>query len=106
VSDARNRESIAQHGLDWRRMGALAGIAGSRGAELPGVFLAREHEVDWFAGFARRRGLPAVDVWAVEIEDEQLVQDDGGHLYSRQPIPSERITLDRTVTLPGVPSAW
>ena len=30
VTSVLNRESIAQHGLDWRRMGAARGIAGSR----------------------------------------------------------------------------
>jgi hypothetical protein len=30
VTDSANRESIRQHGLDWRRMGTALGIAGSR----------------------------------------------------------------------------
>ena len=86
-------------------MGAHAGIAGSVDrSELAGVFLARGNdEADWFVGFARDRGVPAVDVWAVSIVDETIVQDEGGHLYSRQPIPAERVTLARCITL-GMPS--
>jgi hypothetical protein len=33
VSDRANRESIRQHGLDWRRMGGAMGIAGNRAPE-------------------------------------------------------------------------
>ena len=40
VTAAVNRESIRRHGLDWRRMSVATGIAGSRGPELEGIFLA------------------------------------------------------------------
>ena len=48
VSSSLNRESIREHGLDWARMGAAWGMAGSREPEVEGNFLCREYEVDRF----------------------------------------------------------
>jgi hypothetical protein len=42
VSSAANRKSILAHGLDWTRMGAARGIAGSTTPEQEGVFLCRD----------------------------------------------------------------
>ena len=47
VTSALNRDSILAHGLDWTRMGAAPGIAGSLTPEEEGVFLCRdEFEAD------------------------------------------------------------
>jgi len=46
-----NRESILAHGLDWTRMGAAPGIAGSPVPEDDGVFLCRD---EFEAGFSCR----------------------------------------------------
>jgi hypothetical protein len=53
-------------------MGAAPGIANSPTAEAEGVFLAREeHEAEWFAGFPdTHSGHIAVDIWAVEFEED------------------------------------
>jgi hypothetical protein len=49
VSPVANRASITAHGLDWTRMGAARGIAGSRAPEVDGVFLcASDFDVDFF----------------------------------------------------------
>jgi hypothetical protein len=42
VSSAANRESILAHGLDWTKMRAARGIAGSTAPEADGVFLCRD----------------------------------------------------------------
>jgi hypothetical protein len=50
ASRSPNRDSIARHGLDWRRMDR-PGIAGSVEPEWPGVFLCASLEsARWFAG--------------------------------------------------------
>ena len=41
VTSALNRDSILAHGLDWTRMGAAPGIAGSLTPEEEGMFLCR-----------------------------------------------------------------
>ncbi len=51
VTSAVNRESILAHGLDWTRMGAAPGIAGSPVPEDDGVFLCRD---EFEAGFSCR----------------------------------------------------
>ncbi|HEV2634651.1 MAG TPA: hypothetical protein VGX23_05860 [Actinocrinis sp.] len=49
VSSVLNRESIAKHGLDWARMSAAPGIAGSRSPEAEGAFVCRgEDDVSFF----------------------------------------------------------
>ncbi len=54
-----------RHGLDWTRMAAAPGIAGSREAEEEGVFLCRdESEVSFFARINNTGG--PVHVWAVD----------------------------------------
>src|SRR5215210_9174962 len=95
VTSARNRSSIAVHGLDWRRMRDAPGIAGSHGAEQDGCFLCRdEWEVDWFVRMNNTGG--AVDVWAVnDVDEKELVESPGGHFYLAGAIPPERLLLVR-----------
>src|SRR5271168_2027913 len=65
VTATENRQSILRHGLDWRQMGTIAGIAGSREPELPAVFLCENRdEIGFFTEMSR---LPA-DVWAVRVD--------------------------------------
>lgn len=74
VTSSVNRDSIAEHGLDWRRMRG-PGIAGSAVPEARGVFLARDlHETDFFLGFPQRDG-SRFDVWEVTFEGD--VESDG-----------------------------
>src|ERR1700757_3831478 len=62
VSSAANRESILAYGLDWTRMGAAPGIAGSTAPEQEGVFLCRdEFEAGFFVRINNTGG--PVDVW-------------------------------------------
>ena len=58
-SASANRESISRWGLDWTRMGASPGIAGSTEPELPAVFLDSADPHSLF----RRMGRTSVDVW-------------------------------------------
>jgi hypothetical protein len=44
VTAVANRESISRHGLDWHRMGAAPGIAGSAEPELAAVFVCDSRE--------------------------------------------------------------
>src|SRR5260221_14485904 len=55
LSSAADRDSILAHGLDWTRMGAAPGIAGSTAPEADGVFLC----ADGWPGAAQDR-LPAL----------------------------------------------
>ncbi len=93
VSSVANRESILAHGLDWTRMGAARGIAGSTTAEQEGVFLCRD---EFEAGFIVRMnntGGP-VDVWMVTgIEADELVDGGSGFCYFPSPIPPVQVTL-------------
>jgi hypothetical protein len=81
------------HGLDWTRMGAVRGIAGSGRPEVDGVFLCRdEFEVEFFVGFDAT-ALP-VDVWSVEgVEKHELVEAPEGFVYVPRPIPARQLTL-------------
>jgi hypothetical protein len=64
VSSAANRDSILAHGLDWTRMGAAPGIAGSTAPEAHGVFLCDgDFEVQFFTQMNNTGG--PVDVWAI-----------------------------------------
>jgi hypothetical protein len=68
VSFASNRDSIREHGLDWRRM-TSRGIAGSTRPEWPGVYLCAELEdAGFFVQMGARR--ERVDIWAVELEGQ------------------------------------
>lgn len=105
VTSRSNRASIEHHGLDWRRMDATRGIAGSERPEVQGIFLARDQsEVEFFCDMAEARLVP-VDVWEVKLE---LVVPDlwkippnppfgekHGYLFYTKPIPASRLCLRR-----------
>jgi hypothetical protein len=93
VTSALNRESILASGLDWTRMGAASGIAGSSMPEEEGVFLCRdESEADFFVR-GNNTGGP-VDVWVVTgIREEQLITTDTGFGYFPAPIPRSQVIL-------------
>jgi len=95
VSSSSNRQSIMDHGLNWRLMGATRGIAGSRAPEQEGCFLCLdESEVDWFVRMNNTGG--TVDVWAVDgIESQELVRSGEGHFYIPTPIPPSQLSLVR-----------
>jgi hypothetical protein len=96
VTSALNRESIELHGLDWSRMGAARGIAGSASPEVEGCFLLDdEWSIDWFIETINNTGGP-VDVWAVEgIEPDQLVENGSGYFYFPDRIPRSSLTIFR-----------
>jgi hypothetical protein len=92
VTASVNRESIQRHGLDWARMGATCGIAGSLVAEEDGIFLARDAaEAEWFGAFGQVR---PVDIWEIDMTglEEPQEEVDGSLLY-RGRIPADRLTL-------------
>jgi hypothetical protein len=91
VSAAANRESIAQHGLDWRLMTRL-GVAGSSGPELDGIFLCEsEADVDFFTEMAR----VASDVWAVDVAGQWVESGPSGWVIVLEPIPATAVRLVR-----------
>ncbi|WP_210493901.1 hypothetical protein [Patulibacter sp. SYSU D01012] len=95
LSARRNRDSIAAHGLDWRRM-RPPGIAGSTGPEAHGIFLCDEDGV----GFFRMVSDEDPDVWRVEVGGLWLHSDassstglDDAWAISARPIAAGRLTL-------------
>jgi hypothetical protein len=99
VTSSRNRASIRQHGLDWRRMGAAPGIAGSAAPEQQGCFLCRESDIDWFVSMNSTG--TTVDVWALSgVDEEALIQSPEGYDYLPAPVPAERLTLARADAAP------
>jgi hypothetical protein len=92
VSSTANRESIAANGLDWTRMGAAPGIAGSAEPEVAGVFLCDEDEVGFFQHINNTGG--PVDVWAVTgIAADDLIDNGSGFSYLPARIPAAQVTL-------------
>jgi len=93
VSSAANRESILAHGLDWTRMGAAPGIAGSMVPEEEGVYLCRdEFEARFFVELNNTGG--PVDVWVVTgIAEGELVTGGSGFCYFPAPISPAQVTL-------------
>ena len=90
VSSSTNRESIRQHGLDWRLMEAAPGVAGSTRFELPAVFLDESSDgAEFFVDMAR---FP-VDVWAVEATGLWGENGPDGWVIVPEPIPTERLRL-------------
>jgi len=97
ASRAANRESIARHGLDWRRM-ARPGIAGNDEPEGAGVFLCADLEsARWFASMPRPG--PA-DIWRVRVDGLWLESDpnasggaDDAWMIAAQPISAEDVAL-------------
>ncbi|WP_405668890.1 hypothetical protein [Streptomyces sp. NBC_00055] len=97
VSSVLNRQSIAQHGLDWTRMGAAPGIVGSRRPEVEGVFVCQgEEEAEFFLQIINNTG-GAVDLWSVDGIDEGLLLDNGnGFVYLPSRIPAAQVRLVRS----------
>jgi hypothetical protein len=94
VTASTNRESIERHGLDWHRMSAAPGIAGSTMPEKEGIFLARDRsEVDWFIEMAGWRGVDELDIWEVVSAQLPLLESSEGYIYTTQPIPRSQIRL-------------
>ncbi|HEY1737514.1 MAG TPA: hypothetical protein VGI86_02325 [Acidimicrobiia bacterium] len=96
VTSVHNRESIQTFGLDWTRMAAARGIAGSRRPEQDGCFLCRsEFEMEWIVGLNNTGG--PVDVWAVDgVDVVELVESPEGFLYLPGCIAVEQLQLWRT----------
>ncbi|GAF46307.1 hypothetical protein RW1_030_00480 [Rhodococcus wratislaviensis NBRC 100605] len=101
VTSGLNRASISRYGLDWSRMGAAPGIAGSRRPEQEGCFLAAdEWERDWFIRMNNTGG--AVDVWEVHgINADDLIQSPEGHYFFPAVIPATELRLIQRDLPPG-----
>jgi hypothetical protein len=93
VTSAANRESIREFGLDWTRMGAARGIAGSTAPEIDGVFVCRDRfDADFFVRINNTGG--PVDVWQIDgVEESELCQSDDGFAYLPSRIAPHRLTL-------------
>ena len=94
VSSSLNRHSIRVHGLDWTRMGAARGIAGSTAPEVEGCFLGTDYDVDFFVRINNTGG--PVDVWAVDDVDEELLVTVNGFDYLPRTVPASSLTLLQT----------
>src|SRR5581483_11306406 len=90
VSAAANRDSIRQYGLDWTRMGAAPGVAGSREPELAAVFLC---DSSFDVGFHLRMARVPSDVWAVDVTGFWLETGPHGWLIAPRTIPAARLRL-------------
>ena len=100
VTSVANRVSIRRHGLDWSRMGAARGIAGSAAPEVQGCFLAAdERDADWFVRLNNTGG--PVDVWEVSGVDDGDLLELSGHAYLPARIHRGQLRLVRT----GLPPA-
>jgi hypothetical protein len=95
VTAAANRDSISRHGLDWRRMGAVPGIAGSAEPERAAVFVCDGREEAAF--FTAMAGSPS-DVWAVRAEGLWVENGPNGWQVITEPVGPGRLRLaDRDV---------
>jgi len=93
VSPRINRDSIREHGLDWKLMtSAETGIAGSPTPEEQGVFLSRDiWEARWFSGFGGPGRL--LDIWEVDVSGLCLESTSDGFLICRCAISPDRLSL-------------
>jgi hypothetical protein len=89
ITAAVNRESIRRWGLDWSRMGAARGIAGSAQPELPAIFLDTEDSVAFFRRMARE----PVDLWAIDVTDLWVENGPDGWYIHGSPIEPGRLRL-------------
>jgi hypothetical protein len=90
ASDVVNRGSILENGLDWRHMGAAAGIAGSRRPEREVIFLCESlDEVKFFTDMCRR----PTDVWAANVDGAWIENGPSGWWMVSAPIPANRVRL-------------
>jgi hypothetical protein len=97
VTSTENRESVREHGLDWRRMNVAPGLASDEFTpEQEAVFVcATLPEAEWFARFAKGRF--AVDVWSIEATGLPLHESEDGFLFVDQAIPPDRLELVTTI---------
>ena len=103
VSPSANRNSIRRHGLDWRRMGAASGIAGSVEPELPAIFLCTWGSTRFFTDMARTPS----DIWAVRVDGLWLEGDpsssgggDDDWMILPAPVGPDRLDLIEIDVLP------
>ncbi len=89
ASEAANRSSISVRGLDWRRMGAAPGIAGSLTPETDGIYFTATLDEARF--FVHLRSDLMVDVRAIEIDGLPVEQQPDGWWVCRVPIAPERL---------------
>ena len=96
VTSSVNRESILEHGLDWRRMAATGGVASGivcRGPEMEAVFLCEAvGDAEFFLSFETH---PRVDVWEVDVTGLVLDPGPDGWVIHRGPIAADRLQLVR-----------
>ena len=104
VSPSANRDSIRRYGLDWRRMGAAPGIAGSMEPELPGIFLCVPGSTRFFTDMVRT----PCDVWEVRVDGLWLEGDpnssgggDDGWMILPEPVGPDRLDLIEIDVLPS-----
>jgi hypothetical protein len=90
VTAAVNRESIRRHGLDWRRMGAAPGIAGSSLPERAAVFVCGSRDEAGF--FLQMAGSPS-DVWAVRADGLWVENGPQGWSIITDPVEPGRLRL-------------
>jgi hypothetical protein len=98
VTAAENRESISRHGLDWSRMTATTGIAGSQEPELPAIFLCESLAETTF--FTEMASVPT-DVWAVRVDGLWIESGPDGWLILAEPVLPERLRLVETDVPPS-----
>ena len=93
VSSVKNRDSIMEYGLDWSRMSASSGIAGSRHPEEEGCFMClTRDDCDFFIYINNTGG--RVDVWAVDgIDELELTVTGQGFSYFPGEISPKSLTL-------------
>ena len=96
VSPSVNRDSIQQHGLDWRRMGATGGIANEPNMPAPSpevecVWLCVSlDDARWFRDLTSHT---AVDVWEVDVSGLPVEYPDDSWPFVRVPISRARVRL-------------
>lgn len=93
VTSSLNRSSILRYGLDWTRMGAAPGIAGSRRPEVDGCFLCvHVFESVWFIKMNNTGG--PVDVWEVDgVAPDKLIEPSNGHKYVSRKVEPDDLRL-------------
>lgn len=74
--------------LDWNRMGAAQGIAGSRSPELDAVFLDHFEGIEFFTHMSRQ----PCDVWEVDVAGLWIEKHEDW-LIHRSPIAPDRLRL-------------
>jgi hypothetical protein len=90
ASAVDNRESIRRYGLDWDRTAAAPGIAGSRGPELPAIFLCMD---DGDVRFFTNMGRTPSDVWAVNVEGLWVESGPSGWWIVPERVGPDRVRL-------------